>query len=298
MTKAWRWWDLSLRASLWLRVLRRLVLRGLSDSSALPKGGLLLAVVVSLQAVVVTYDGWYAAIYFTEEDEDPVRDLPASSISGVLACVGHLPAGECGSASRSANATLATSADSCGRRGEGNHREQGQGLDSNGVDAGGDQHDQCVSAHFAADSLRYGSRWVDAALDDFDQSWWARLRRRCCFVRWMALALIFSGSFETLIAVASFLFVAVYIVGVCGPVCLASAGAGTCAAVPDVGISMDECWCFCGFGCFSLLSVVADPKDAFFTLMLIAVCYPVYFFTVSEEVPREVAVIDTDETPA
>jgi hypothetical protein len=30
---------------------------------------------VALQSVVVTYDGWYRAIYFTEEDEDPVNNL-------------------------------------------------------------------------------------------------------------------------------------------------------------------------------------------------------------------------------
>jgi hypothetical protein len=35
---------------------------------------------VALQSVVVTYDGWYRAIYFTEEDEDPVNNLLRSSI--------------------------------------------------------------------------------------------------------------------------------------------------------------------------------------------------------------------------
>jgi APA family basic amino acid/polyamine antiporter len=47
----------------------------------------LFAIVVALQAVIVTYDGWYAAIYFTEKDENPARDLPRSSIGGVLACI-------------------------------------------------------------------------------------------------------------------------------------------------------------------------------------------------------------------
>jgi APA family basic amino acid/polyamine antiporter len=40
---------------------------------------------LALQAVIVTYDGWYFAIYFTEEDNDPARNLPRSSIVGVLA---------------------------------------------------------------------------------------------------------------------------------------------------------------------------------------------------------------------
>ena len=37
-------------------------------SLAAPKGGLLLSVLLALQAVIVTYDGWYFAIYFTEEE--------------------------------------------------------------------------------------------------------------------------------------------------------------------------------------------------------------------------------------
>jgi APA family basic amino acid/polyamine antiporter len=30
-------------------------------------------------AIIVTYDGWYSAIYFTEEDRDPGRNLPRSA---------------------------------------------------------------------------------------------------------------------------------------------------------------------------------------------------------------------------
>lgn len=55
---------------------------------ALPRGGLLLALLVALQPIIVTYDGWYGAIYFMEEDQDPARNLPRSSIGGVLACIG------------------------------------------------------------------------------------------------------------------------------------------------------------------------------------------------------------------
>jgi APA family basic amino acid/polyamine antiporter len=46
------------------------------------------AVVVALQSVIVTYDGWYSAIYFTEEDRDPGRNLPRSAIGGVLCIMG------------------------------------------------------------------------------------------------------------------------------------------------------------------------------------------------------------------
>src|ERR1700722_286716 len=59
----------------------------LPASLATPKGGLLLGVLLALQAIIVTYDGWYFAIYFTEEDNDPAKNLPRSSMVGVLACI-------------------------------------------------------------------------------------------------------------------------------------------------------------------------------------------------------------------
>jgi APA family basic amino acid/polyamine antiporter len=48
--------------------------------------GLLIAIILALQPIIVSYDGWYGAIYFTEYDENPSRNLPRSSIIGVLAC--------------------------------------------------------------------------------------------------------------------------------------------------------------------------------------------------------------------
>jgi basic amino acid/polyamine antiporter, APA family len=44
----------------------------------------LVPIVAALRAIVVTYDGWYEAIYFTEEDTDTARHLPRAMIGGVL----------------------------------------------------------------------------------------------------------------------------------------------------------------------------------------------------------------------
>ena len=54
-----------------------------------PPAGLTLvaAFVLSLQAVIYTYDGWSATIYFSEEVENPGRDIPRSLIGGVLAVI-------------------------------------------------------------------------------------------------------------------------------------------------------------------------------------------------------------------
>jgi len=43
----------------------------------------LLPLVVAFQAVIFAYDGWYAAIYFAEEDHDPARAVPRSMLGGV-----------------------------------------------------------------------------------------------------------------------------------------------------------------------------------------------------------------------
>jgi APA family basic amino acid/polyamine antiporter len=42
------------------------------------------AVIFSLQSVLYAYDSWYNAIYFTEEDRNPPRNLLRSMIGGVL----------------------------------------------------------------------------------------------------------------------------------------------------------------------------------------------------------------------
>ena len=54
----------------------------------LPFGPTLIGVVVALQSVVITYGGWQSPLYFTEEDRDPARNLPRSMIGGEIAVIG------------------------------------------------------------------------------------------------------------------------------------------------------------------------------------------------------------------
>jgi APA family basic amino acid/polyamine antiporter len=46
-------------------------------------GVTLAGLVGAVQAVVIAYGGWQSALYFTEEDRDPARNLPRSMIGGV-----------------------------------------------------------------------------------------------------------------------------------------------------------------------------------------------------------------------
>ncbi len=51
----------------------------------LPAGlALLGAIVIALQSVIYTYDGWTGPIYFGEEVREPGRDIPRAMVTGVL----------------------------------------------------------------------------------------------------------------------------------------------------------------------------------------------------------------------
>jgi len=49
--------------------------------------GLMTALVLSLQSVIYTYDGWNGVVYFSEEVENPGRDVPRAMFGGVLTII-------------------------------------------------------------------------------------------------------------------------------------------------------------------------------------------------------------------
>ena len=51
------------------------------------EGSLLLAYILALQAVIYTYDGWTAIIYFSEEVKEPGRNIPRSMFGGVFSVI-------------------------------------------------------------------------------------------------------------------------------------------------------------------------------------------------------------------
>lgn len=44
-------------------------------------------IIIALQSVVITYGGWQSALYFTEEDRDPSRNIPRAMIGGVASVI-------------------------------------------------------------------------------------------------------------------------------------------------------------------------------------------------------------------
>jgi APA family basic amino acid/polyamine antiporter len=49
---------------------------------------LFVGVILALQGVIYTYDGWTGVIYFSEEVRNPSRDIPRSMLGGVLSVIG------------------------------------------------------------------------------------------------------------------------------------------------------------------------------------------------------------------
>jgi basic amino acid/polyamine antiporter, APA family len=59
-----------------------------SEAVLAPTGvKLFVAVILALQSVIYTYDGWTGVVYFSEEVKDPARDIPRSMIGGVLSVI-------------------------------------------------------------------------------------------------------------------------------------------------------------------------------------------------------------------
>ncbi|HEX8088090.1 MAG TPA: amino acid permease, partial [Blastocatellia bacterium] len=48
---------------------------------------LFVSLILALQAVIYTYDGWTGVVYFSEEVRDPARDIPRSLFGGVLSVI-------------------------------------------------------------------------------------------------------------------------------------------------------------------------------------------------------------------
>jgi APA family basic amino acid/polyamine antiporter len=57
------------------------------SSGMAPSAGSFAAPILALQSVVITYGGWQSALYFTEEDREPSRNLPRAMIGGVAAVI-------------------------------------------------------------------------------------------------------------------------------------------------------------------------------------------------------------------
>ena len=173
---------------------------------------LLLGLILALQGVFVTYDGWYAPIYFVEEDTNPSRNLPRAMIGSALCCVAiyllvnaavlHVfgIAQLAGSRMPAADAAMLVF---------GNHGRQFILLISvvgvlSTINAG-----LMLTPRILFAMARDG--WLPSSITAVNKGGTPTAALFLCAAT--SIVLLLSGTFDTLIAIASILFVAIYISG-------------------------------------------------------------------------------------
>jgi basic amino acid/polyamine antiporter, APA family len=253
--------------------------------SLAPNGSILLALVVALQAVIVTYDGWYSAIYFMEEDQDPAKNLPRSVLGGVVASIAifllvnaallhvlPMPQLAASQVPAADGAALVF----------GNHGRQIVLLISivtvvSTINAllmiaprilfalGRDGLLPRAMASVNSGGTPAGALLVGAAI---------------------VIALVLSGNFDALIAIASFLFVAVYISGFLALFRLRAKHPELPRPFKAWGYPWTVLGVLLASAGFLIGSVIGDLKHSFFTLVLIAVSYPTYVLAIKKKQPR------------
>lgn len=261
-------------------------------TSALPassittsRGSILLALVLALQAVIVTYDGWYSAIYFMEEDKDPAKNLPRSAIGGVLACISIfllvnaallyvLPMAQL-SASQVPAADAATLL-------FGSHGGQFILIISVITVVSTINALLMISPRILYAMSRDGllPQWM-TSINSGGTPAGALLASTITIV-----ALVLSGSFDTLIAIASFLFVTIYMSGFVALLWLRVRR----PELPRPFKVWAYPWSVLGVllvsAAFLIGSVIGDMIHSLFTLILVAASYPIYLLAVKRRSAR------------
>jgi APA family basic amino acid/polyamine antiporter len=240
-----------------------------------PRGGLFLAILIAFQPIIVTYDGWYGAIYFVEEDEDPVRNLPRSSIIGVVACIAvyllvnaallHvLPITRLAAAQfPAADAAISVF---------GRHGKQVILIVSMLSAVGGLNAIMLMMPRILFGMSRDGllPRTV-ASVNRGGTPATALLLATLA-----GIALILSGSFEKLVAMTAILFVAVYLSGFSALFVLRVREPDLPRPFKVWGYPWTNLGVLVISLAFLVASIVGDLKDALFTLVLLALSYPFY----------------------
>jgi APA family basic amino acid/polyamine antiporter len=243
--------------------------------------GIFIGLVIALQAVIVTYDGWYGAIYFVEEDQDPARNLPRSALGGALACMAifvlvnvallHvLPVAQIAASQiPAADAAMAI------------------------FGAHGKQIILIISLITAVSTINATILMSPRILfgmsrDGLFPRWLTSVNRGGTPTSALLLctvasgAMILSGNFEALIAISAFLYVAVYISGFASLIVLRRREPDLARPFRAWGYPWTTWGVLLASAGFLIAAVVGDLKHSLFTLILIALSYPVYWLAVKK----------------
>jgi len=231
--------------------------------------------VLALQSVIVTYDGWYSAIYFTEEDRDPARNLPRSALGGVLATLviyllvnlallHALPVSEI------AGSTLPAAA--AASRIFGVHGGEVITLLS------------LISLFSIVNAVMLLATRIVFAMsrDGLFFGGASKVNPRgtptlaLAFTAFFSAILVATGTFEKLVAIASVLFVVVYVSGFLALFVLRRREPGLARPFRTWGYPWTTGIALAGSLLFLVGNGVSDPESTLYAVALIALSYPLY----------------------
>jgi APA family basic amino acid/polyamine antiporter len=233
--------------------------------------------VLALQAIIVTYDGWYSAIYFTEEDRDPGRNLPRSALGGVLATLViyllvNFALLHVLTVSEIAGSTLPAAAAAArifgGRGGDVITLLSLISLFSilNAVLLLATR----IAFAMSRDRLFFGAA---SMVNPRGTPTFALLFTTLC-----AVVLVASGTFERLVAIAAFFFVVVYVSGFVSLFVLRRREPGLPRPFRAWGYPWTTGVALAGSLLFLVGNGVSDPENTLYAVSLIALSYPLYRF--------------------
>jgi APA family basic amino acid/polyamine antiporter len=233
------------------------------------------ALVFALQAIITTYDGWYGAIYFAEEFQNPPRDIPRSLFGSVLSIIciyvlvnlallyvlplpqiaaSNLPVADAAQAIFGAySGQLITALALLSLLGL-----------INAVTMGGPR-------------ILYG-----LSRDGMFSSVGARVNRGgtpvvALFLTTMAaVVLVLSGTFERLLAMAAFLYVAIYITGFAALFVLRKREPELPRPFKAWGYPWTTLIVLAGSLLFLVGAIISDTANSIYAVLLIALSYPVH----------------------
>ncbi len=173
--------------------------------------GLATAIVLSLQGVIYTYDGWNGMTYFSGEVRNPGRDVPRAMVSGVLFVIAIYLLINLAILYVLPMSRMAGDPFVAGTRGQGRVRPRRRHRHPDHHDRLRARGRQRLPAHGAAGDLRHVARWAHAARPSPASTPAARRPIATSRARPVALAFIATGTFDRALALIAFFFVANYL---------------------------------------------------------------------------------------
>jgi len=247
---------------------------------------LFVAFVLALQAVIYTYDGWSAVIYFSEEVRDKARNIPRALFSGVFAIIAIylgvnlallyiLPV----TAIAGKNLALATAAEAVfGRLGDPIVRTLMVISMISGINA---YHLMATRVIFAMSRdgvvMRRASRVNAGGTPTVSLALSAGV----------AIVFILSGTFEQVIAVLSFFFVANYTLSFTSLFVMRKRAPDAPRPYRVWGYPFTPAIALAGSVAFLVGAVAGDTKRSVWALLLLALSWPVWW--VSAKMTKEEA---------